>query len=669
MLPAIVLAALIASGLMLSKRDAVSAAPEALPAPPATRPTNPYAYNRVVDSARAADARAGAAAAAVREPVAPRTVYSPLRGMNVPVEDMELGLAPHYSGSAPLPMKDREPARAPDPKRECVETRGWDSQAKPGMEAVLNAEAFAVAGSLSATRQGELLQQPYRERRPEPEELARPLPPTVDVLRGGARPRYVDKGRIIPGSAPIPSRESPINVPKRTPDSFRTTSSADMVPNTGPAERPDLRGTQVIAATARGLGATNYMPAAAASSRWAGVATADTHVARPETAALQVGGASRSGAWSVDSQGDLGAAQYAGDLRDNERGVLPIGVQVGALPMVGIKAGPGASYVSPDRERTDWNVKTLTTSAPRLYGNVRGDTALKATMYDPNMSMRTTLKETLIHDTTTGIAGPRADRTQARDPDDELSPTVRNTLASVDSNANLAPPNVKPLIYDPDDLYEPTGRDTLGDAGRTGLPDTTPEGAGYMSADVDAKRTQRQFQLTDYTGIADAEGGDGYKTADVDARQTQREFVGNAGVEFGPGGAVNSKKSSSYAAMYAARMRSIKESVLQGRAPTQVGPALVKGSQDPDLRVESSRDPYLEQNHRQEGYRGRQGAMQTQVQPECRNDTRRVNALRVCNDRNDGFTETAALRLNPYNLDVTRPSAPPIMHRGVGNTA
>jgi hypothetical protein len=183
-----------------------------------------------------------------------------------------------------------------------------------------------------------------------------------------------------------------------------------------------------------------------------------------------------------------------------------------------------------------------------------------------------------------------------------------------------------------------------------------PAGQGYMTAEVKAENTQRQFQHREYTGIADREGGDGYKTAGVDAPNTQRQFVGDSGVQYGPSGAVNTKKSMSYADIYAARMKGVKESILGGRAPTNVGPMLMKGSQDPDLRMESNRDPYMEVADRPTGFVARQGAVQNPTRPDCRQDTKRVNALPAHNDRHDGFTETSALRTNPYALSVTRES-------------
>ena len=648
MLPAIVLAALIASGLIMSKRDTVSEAP------PATtgRQINAYADPGMVEAARLMDRRSAAKAQANSDPTPPGTVYSPLRGAHVPVEDMNLKLQPFYRGAAPGPIIDREKAAPPDPKREVFETRGWEPVPRSTMEADLNKETYGAAASLSATRQGELLHQPMREQRPEAEVMPRVMPPNIDTLRGYARPRYVDKGRIIPGSSPVAMRTSAPNVPKRSPDQFRTTTDEDFVPNTGPAERHNVHPQQVLAPTARGLGASNYMSHASASSRWGGAAGQVTTNPKFSPAGLPVGGATRAGAWNFEA--DQSASQFADSLRPNERDVLS-GPQQTAFPLTGVKAAPGTSYVTPERERTDWNVRAVTTAAPRVYGNMRGASAMKQTMHDPNMVMRTTMKETMIHDTTMGIAGPRADRVTGRN-DDVPDPTVRNTLQSVDSNANLAPANVKPVVYDPNDIFEPTHRDTLGDAQRTGNVDTMPAGQGYMTADVKAENTQRQFQHREYAGIADREGGDGYKTVGVDAPNTQRQFVGDSGVQYGPSGSVNTKKSMSYADIYAARMKGVKESILGGRAPTNVGPMLMKGAQDPDLRMESSRDPYMELSDRPAGYVSRQGAVQNPTRPDCRQDTKRVNALPAHNDRHDGFTETSALRTNPYALSVTRES-------------
>ena len=650
MLPAIVLAALIASGMLLSKRDAVSAAQEASTDNKAK--LNPYADPGMIAASRLMEAKAGKAATRDLDSRPPGTVWSPLRGMNVPVEDMKLDLQPFYRGAAPGPLIDREKAAPPEPKREVVETRGWNPDPRGTMEQTLNMATYKIASNLSATRQGELLMQPIREQKPLPESVPRVLPPNIDVLRSQSKPRLVDKGRIIPGSSVVSNRTSTPNVAKRTADGFKINTAADLLPSSAPAEASYVEPEQILHPTTRGIGPSNYLAHASGSSLWTGDGGQMTDVPRNVLPSPPVGPAGKTGGW--DFRNDMSANQYADTLRNNERDVL-VGNQV-AFPLIGMRAAAGnGTYVTPQQERSDWNFKTFTTAAPRIYGNIRGATALKQTMYDPNMVARTTLKETMIHDTTVGIAGPRADRVTARN-NDIPDPTIRNTLESVDSNANLAPPIVKPQVYDPYDIPNPTHRDTVGDATYPGNVDTTPQGQAYATVEYDARNTQRQFLgNTEYSGIADRENGDGYQVTDADARNTQRQFLGDSGVEYGPAGSVNFKKSMSYADIYAARIKGIKETILARRSPTPVGTKLFMGSQDPNLsNAECRRDPYLEHADRPTGFVSRQGAVQQMSQPDCRQDTKRVNAVPLCNVRQDGVTEIVALRDNPYTLDIRR---------------
>jgi len=673
MLPAIVLAALIASGMILSQRDAVSsntpppsAVEEPAPGRRALAPTVPnsrlnvYADPGMQAASKKADNRAGARADARRDAVPAGTVYSPLRGTYVPVEDMQVNAQPFYRGQAPGPLRDRETATVPDPKRETEEWRGWNSQEQPATEAVLNRAQAAVASSLSSTRQGELLMQPYRDVAPVPESVPRQLPPTIDQLRGGARPRYVDKGRVTgaPGSF-VSARTNAVNVPRRLPDQYRTNTSADVQPTASPVARQTLWPDPVLAPTARGLGATNYvLPAGAVTPQIAPYEVASTHPGRFDAPAPPIGPAGRANAW--DSAKDLSqnVQQYRADLRDNERQALPNGSASTALPLGGMKAAPGATYVTPARERDDWNKKVIATGAPRLYGNLRGAVAMKETIYDPNMVARTTIKETTLHDTTVGIAGPRSNRVQMRAADDAPEPTVRDTLETVDSNLNLAPPVTKATVYDPYDVLEPTMRDTIVEARRAGNVGTTviQSGQGYISTPYDAKNTQKQFLGdTEYTGIANAqESGQGYRTNAYDAKNTAKQFIGDAGATFGPGGLATSKASMSYADIYAAQMRCVKESLLAGRAPTHVGPKVYKGADDQDLAADCRRDPIMEAADRPSGFVSRQGVTQNVLPAACEQDTRSVNAVPPFNFRHDGFTETASLRGNPYAQDVTR---------------
>jgi hypothetical protein len=559
-------------------------------------------------------------------------------------------MVPFFRGEAPPPIVDRERAAVNLPKAEVEEFRGGDRRININSTVnELDFEAKRISNSLSSLRQGELAFQPQRVPAPEAERMPRILPPTIDELRGAARPRLVDEGRVIPGSSMIKMRGETACVPKRTADSFKTNTAEDLLPTRGHAERHNVHPEQALHPTARGIRDSSWLPPAgsAASFKWSVSGSEQEKAPRYENQALPIGGAGRAGMW--DAARDDSRSTYA--ARDNERNVSG-----GALPLIGAKAAPGTSYVTNAAdERRDWNMKTLTTAAPRLYGNMRAGVALKGQIHDPNAIMRTTMKETMIHDTTVGIAGPNAERGPLVSPDSTAPLTIRNTLCDVDNNVNVAPGFVKPRVYDPNDVWQSTHRDTL-DTERAGNVGNTPQAQGYITSTIEARTTQKQFDDdTEHFGIADNQNADGYKVAMQDGvAMTMRSVIGDSGPTFGPAGAQDFKATMSYADIYSATMRDTKEKVLQGRAPTNVGPKVVKGSQDPNLRVESNRDPYMTIHARPNGNVGRQGDMQHHNDPSFCEDSRAVNGLRVENDRFGDGLETAALRTNPYVQDITK---------------
>jgi len=648
MLPLLVLGSLIVSGMLLSKTTDALPPSDDQQLPASTASVDPYGDHGLVTSARRADAAAGAAQQARSE----SGVYSPLRGKVVPTEQFTLSNSePFYRGAAPGAMRERDPATVPAPRTEKRESRGWDRQEVGSKQSDLAAEAARYGASLSTMRTSIPLMQPTREHALNPESLARVLPPTVDELRIASNPRIENAGRIVPGKSVTTMRGEVPCVPKRTPDSFKATTFEDFLPMTGPAARESERPTELLHATARGLRATDWVAPAGsgASSKWGVTDTASERDPRYLMPALPGGGAAQSGAWSAAAQNP---AQYGEALRDNERNLST------AFPMVGMKAAPGTSYVTADdQQRGEWNKKTITTGGARVYGNMRGTAAFKGEMYDPNMVARTTAKETMIHDTSVGMLGPMSpDRGVTREPDAQAPMTIRNTLCTPDSNVNLVGV-VKPQVYDPTDVFDPTHRDTIttergGNVSRSVLQ----TGRGYETNEVEARGTNAQLNLREHFGGADALGdGDGYKIAMPDGMYpTVKSAVGDNGVTFGSAGTTGAKKGMSYEAIYARAMRDTKERLLAGRAPTTVGPSLMKGSQDPDLVMECSRDPALMENDRLAGNVGRQGAMQNHGGSNTCQDGRGTNGLPNWNTRLDG-SESVALRSNPYAQDISKP--------------
>lgn len=625
--------------MLLSQKDSLAESDERA----APESTNVYRDTGIVPAARQADRAMGAAHSARNE----SKVYSPLTGAymeNFTHNNVE----PFYRGDAPCALRDREPATVPDPKREKLETRGWDRDQVGTKQRDLGVEEARLTASLSNLRTGELLMQPMREHAVAPESLARVLPPTVDDLRILSKPRIVDEGRVIPGKAVTEMRAQVPCVPKRTPDSFKATGFEDFLPNTGPASKANTRPQELLHATARGINRTDWV-SPAGYAQWGVMDKQAERDPRALMPPLPGGGAAKAGAW--DASRDMSANQFSEILRDNERNLSP------ALPMTGIVAGPGPSYVtSDDQEQREWNKKTITTGAQRVFGHMRGTTALKGEIHDPNMTMRTTLKETLIHDTSIGMLGPSTLRTEAREPDAQAPLTIRNTLCDVDNNVNVAPGFTKPLVYDPDDIFDPTHRDTLGQE-RTGnvARDMLQSGLGYETNQVEAPNTNKQFNMREYFGQADTQDGDGYKVAMTDGMYpTIRAETGDKGVSLGSAGTTGAKKTMSYADIYSRSIRDTKERILKGRAPTTVGPRLTKGSQDPDLYLECNRDPVMSANVRYAGNVDRQGAVQNHVESSTCQDGRGTNSLPIENRRFDK-AEIVALRTNPYVQDISKP--------------
>ena len=120
--------------------------------------------------------------------------------------------------------------------------------------------------------------------------------------------------------------------------------------------------------------------------------------------------------------------------------------------------------------------------------------------------MRTTIKETTIHDST--IANLRGPDAVPVTNDQEARTTVRQTTALVDTTRNIASHTYKTVVYDPEILSRTTNRQTLGEnpnqIGYVGEGVEKRVGA-YVHIPVELNNTQRQFTAdNDYYGAGGA---------------------------------------------------------------------------------------------------------------------------------------------------------------------
>ena len=210
-------------------------------------------------------------------------------------------------------------------------------------------------------------------------------------------------------------------------------------------------------------------------------------------------------------------------------------------------------------------------------GNFKGSE--KITTYDPNDVARTTIKETLIHDTRTGNIKLEP-KSIVYDPNDVTKTTLRQTLGNIDNNVNLKGMN-KHTVYNPEEART-TIRETTIDDNSYGIAGQD-KGVGYITNKHDAKTTNKQLMIhNNYIGQPENQNADGYKTANVEAPLTNKQFTSNKEY-YGHANNSENEAMMSYENIYNAVINQSKEQLLKKQAPTQTGPKVVSGSESVNL--------------------------------------------------------------------------------------
>jgi hypothetical protein len=237
------------------------------------------------------------------------------------------------------------------------------------------------------------------------------------------------------------------------------------------------------------------------------------------------------------------------------------------------------SIIAPLEDIFRTSRKEYTVQNPRLYGQFQATFPAKITIKDPNDVLRTTIKETSIHDTveTGNIKG--AVKVTVYDPEDIARTTHRQTMKPMDSQLNIQGGSRKGTLP-ANDEQRTTLRQTLIDGERYGNMNTMERTqGGYKSTEYDAKLTQKQFTTDhDYFGPADKKQEDGYKIAPDTAPDTQRQFLSDNDY-YGGAGTVDAKKPVSMEDIMNARVNELKEGTLEGREPTKESVKIAIGSE------------------------------------------------------------------------------------------
>lgn len=205
-----------------------------------------------------------------------------------------------------------------------------------------------------------------------------------------------------------------------------------------------------------------------------------------------------SGSGSQPGQGErYDYGKSAITVYDNERQTTETKTVVSNLTSI-VKA-----IVAPFLDILRHTPKDYTLDAARTFGNMHAQIPEKATTYDPvNHMMRTTIKETTIHDTqVANLKGPEAVPVNC---EDEAKKTVRETLPVEDTMRNLNGKTYRVIMYSPDAVAKTTVKETTETpASEFGFLNPFNAEGAYNYIEVKIPNTQKQFVSdTDHYGIS-----------------------------------------------------------------------------------------------------------------------------------------------------------------------
>lgn len=347
----------------------------------------------------------------------------------------------------------------------------------------------------------------------------------------------------------------------------------------------------------------------------AGYATASQATRVSNSELCTPGGGAAGGEHHRDRENDL--HMYKESLCPPERGSLaapPLGgAHASAMGAAGPTDTPGEDFKTGKR--------ALLSSSPRVYGSLQQVNPPKQTTYDSQAPMRTTLKETAVHDTSDGfLRGPGA--TTARSPDADARTTGRETLEEwqgAHGDGRLAGTNAvfKAPVYDPNDIFETTTKETLTANSHMGNIGTLEErGASAPQPELD--QTQRALSHADHYGGPSQSKADGYRVAQVNTPGTNRQIAPEQDYRGAAGPRVPHAPSSDE--VYSRVIGDMKESVLRRRAPVPRRETLVSGAEAVQ-NVTAHRDPLLDEQQNRHMIQN-QHHTQRYVLPSCISDTR-----------------------------------------------
>ena len=448
------------------------------------------------------------------------------------------------------------------------------------------------------------------------------MPKTVDELRVATKPKQTFAGRVVDGQKG--SRPGTIGaVNKNRVDTYFAQGPERYFTTTGAVIKPAQHGKIPDKATnrqdtTRDYAGTAYQPTAGEQGR-----PETREPMRVQLNALNVGAASLTDRRTANNQEDYGKSSIL--VYRNERDITTTRTRAGNVTSL-VKA-----IIAPIEDLLKITKKDALVDNPRQFGQLQATIPPKATVYDPNSHvLRTTLKETLIHDAEAlNLKGPaklqvydpnahvarttiketllhdaetlniKGDRSMgaAYDPETiKARTTLRQTMPAKDTNVNLQSRINALPVKDPEDVAKKTIKETVIDLVRQfGNVDRAENFKGsYEDQNYDVPTTQREETDGEYAGNPHREQTNaGYQVVDATPRETQRQEISDNDY-YGGAKDQSAQAPMSYEDIYNAEIDGLKEETLLGRDPTQSGVKVFSGVDEMSYQVRKSECDLLE---------------------------------------------------------------------------
>ena len=344
------------------------------------------------------------------------------------------------------------------------------------------------------------------------------MPRSIDELRPKSNPQITYKGRVIPGKSTVGKVGKLGKTFQHKPNTFFVQNSDRYLKTTGAFLKETKRPCMIVKDTNRKY-SKHYTPGAGPAVK-KNATTRSLYKKSSKNIYSKDGprNAYDKDGWKNEDFGDYG--KKAIHVPSNERDITGKRVHTSNFTSI-VKAivAPILDVIKPTKkENTIGNIRqsgnfgtanvsknvvwdsndTLRTTIKETNihdsrsGNMRSNQ--KGVAYDSNDIARTTIKETSIHDNRTGNIGSNQ-KGVAYDPNDIARTTIKETNIHDNRTGNLES-NQRGVAYDPNDLARTTIKETNIHDNRTGNLESNQRGVAYDPNDI-ARTTIKETNIHD----------------------------------------------------------------------------------------------------------------------------------------------------------------------------